>query len=162
MVAASLFLPVEREIVSVVKPRQQRDAAFVSSNPDPLNLRLAILVNQGTANEAEVFAATLRHHLAAKLVGTPTYGQGRVFSRFPLPDGSRLWLPTAHYQTPAGDRLDQGGLEPDVIVPLPRETERGLAGLGYGTFDWDRHRRQILETDRPLARAFEILSRHVE
>ena len=138
VVAVSLFMPVRQEIVSLVHPRQDND---------------------GTANEAEVFAAALRRHQAARLVGTRTYGRGRVFSTFRLPDGARVRLPTAYYRTPAGDRLDQGGLEPDVVVTLPRETERALAGFGYGAFDWTRQREQVLEKDRQLARAVEILTR---
>ncbi len=159
MVAVSLFMPARQEIVSLVHPSQDNEAPFVSSNPHPLNLRLAILVNDGTANEAEVFAAALRRHQAARLVGTRTYGRGRVFSTFRLPDGARVRLPTAYYRTPVGDRLDQGGLEPDETVTLLRETERALAGSGYGAFDWTRQREQVLETDRQLARAVEILTR---
>jgi len=61
---------------------------------------LVILVNEGTASSAEVFASALRDNGRATLVGTKTYGKGLIQHTFPMPDGGGLRLTVAEYLTP--------------------------------------------------------------
>ena len=92
--------------------------------------KLVLLVNEGTASSAEVFAAALRDNgRAVALVGTKTYGKGLIQHTFPMPDGGGLRLTVAEYLTPSlhhvthvgaaqwdprtGERIG-GGIQPDV------------------------------------------------
>jgi len=92
--------------------------------------KIVILINEGTASAAEVFASSLHDNgRTVALVGSKTYGKGLIQHTFPMPDGGGLRLTVAEYLTPAlqhvtkvgnarydpytGD-LVGGGIRPDV------------------------------------------------
>ena len=90
-----------------------------------------ILVNEGTASSAEVFASALHDNgRALALIGSKTYGKGLIQHTFPMPDGGGLRLTVAEYLTPAlhhvtnvgNARFDPvtgeqvgGGIRPDLF-----------------------------------------------
>jgi C-terminal processing protease CtpA/Prc len=104
----------------------------LTSTLEPLAAQknLVLLINEGTASSAEVFASALRDNgRTVALVGSKTYGKGLVQHTFPLPDGGGLRLTVAEYLTPAlkhvthvgGAQFDRttgewigGGLRPDM------------------------------------------------
>eukprot|EP00978_Attheya_sp_CCMP212_P024245 scaffold75920_cov54-Attheya_sp.AAC.3 len=101
--------------------------------------KLVILVNEGTASSAEVFASALRDNgRTVALVGAKTYGKGLIQHTFPMPDGGGLRLTVAEYLTPAlqhvtnvgGARYNAngefvgGGIQPDVLCP----SNQGIPG----------------------------------
>ncbi len=55
-------------------------------------MQLEVLVNKGTAREAEVFASALKERASAVVKGGPTFGLGLKIRAFPLPDGSAYTL----------------------------------------------------------------------
>ena len=64
-----------------------------------------VLVDKGTAREAEVFAAALRDLAGAKLEGGPMAGLARRVQRFALPDGSGYAITSGHYHDAKGNSL---------------------------------------------------------
>jgi carboxyl-terminal processing protease len=78
---------------------------------------LVVVVNEATASSAEVVAAALQANNRAQLIGRATFGKGSVQSVLVLQDGSSLYITSAWWMTPNLERLDQHGLQPDVIVP---------------------------------------------
>lgn len=92
---------------------------------------IVILVNEGTASSAEVFASALHDNgRTVALVGTKTYGKGLVQHTFPTPDGGGLRLTVVEYLTPAlhhvthvgGAQFNRftgeyigGGIQPDLF-----------------------------------------------
>jgi len=80
---------------------------------------LVLLVDQGTAGPAEVFAAALAENDRADLVGIHTLGRAARQRLIKLPDQSGLWLTYVRYLTPDNDPIHEAGLEPDVEVDLP-------------------------------------------
>jgi carboxyl-terminal processing protease len=157
--AAAALLPPNLEIVRMEYADPGRQVSFVSDAGRKFRAPLVVLVNQGTAAEAELLAAALRDHRRAQLVGAPTAGRGRVMGHFALADGSVAVIPVARYRTPGGHHFDRQGLTPDEPVRLTRQTERSLATAGYGAFDWVNDRAELLRLDTQLARALELLSR---
>jgi len=74
---------------------------------------IALLINEGTASSAEVFAAAIHDNgRALALVGSQTYGKGAILHTFPMPDGGGLRISVAEYLTP--------GLRHVTAPPLPR------------------------------------------
>jgi carboxyl-terminal processing protease len=67
--------------------------------------RFTVLVDRGTAREAEVFAAALRDLAGAQLQGGPTAGLARRVQRFALPDGSGYAITSGHYHDSKGKSL---------------------------------------------------------
>jgi carboxyl-terminal processing protease len=85
---------------------------------------VALLVDQGTAGAAEVFAAALDGNKRADLVGEHTLGRAARQKLIKLPDMSGLYLTYLRYLTPSNDQIHEKGLEPDVEVEQP-EVEFG-------------------------------------
>ncbi|KAL3792961.1 hypothetical protein HJC23_010974 [Cyclotella cryptica] len=84
--------------------------------------KLVILINEGTASAAEVFASALHDNgRTVALIGTKTFGKGLIQHTFPMPDGGGLRLTVAEYLTPAlshvtkvGEARFDSGIHPDI------------------------------------------------
>ncbi len=159
VVAAKRFLPANAEIVTLDYRNPAGRATFVGDSGIQFTAPLVLLVNGGTAAEAEIFAAAVRDHKRARLVGTKTFGRGQHFALFPLPDGSGLYIPAANYLPPSRQKFHGSGLTPDFIVELAPDTDRLLAATGFGAFDWVSDKTQVLATDLPLAQALKLLAK---
>jgi carboxyl-terminal processing protease len=97
----------------------QREVISTRPGDGTATAPVALLVNQGTAGAAEVFAAALSEHDRADLVGAPTLGRAARQRLVTLPDQSGLWLTYVRYLTPEGKPLHETGLDPDVEVEQP-------------------------------------------
>jgi len=84
-----------------------------------ITLPVVLLVSNGTAGAAEVFAAALNGNKRADLVGEPTAGLAGVQRLVPLSEGSGLWMTYARYLAMDGDPIHERGLRPTVPVESP-------------------------------------------
>lgn len=91
---------------------------YTCEGETPLEMPLAVLVNENSASAAEVFAGAVQDHGIGTIVGTTTYGKGIVQTIIPLSDGSAVKLTTAKYYTPNGNDIHKVGIKPDVEVKL--------------------------------------------
>lgn len=158
-VAASIFLPKDANIVALEYANPSQRTTFVSDQNKKFTAPVVVLVNGGTAGEAEVFAAALQDNKRAQLVGSKTFGRGFLIATVALGDGFVLSVPTAFYLRPSKQRLQGVGVKPDLVVDLSRDAERLLDRLGFSTFDWAHHKTQVLRTDLPLAQALSLLTK---
>ncbi len=85
------------------------------------NIPTVVLVNGGSASASEILAGALRDYKLAKIVGETTYGKGSVQSLNDLSSGGTLKITVAKWLTPAGDDINDKGLEPDVKVEMTME-----------------------------------------
>ena len=69
-----------------------------------------------SASASELFAAALRDHGRARIVGWSTYGKGSVQSTYPLAGDSGLKITTSRYVTPNEEPIEGHGLTPDIQV----------------------------------------------
>jgi len=83
------------------------------------SIRVAVLVNQGSASASEIVAAALKERGRATIVGQPTFGKNTVQVWTDLPDGGGLRLTTDRWFTPNHNSVEGGGLAPDVVVSVP-------------------------------------------
>jgi carboxyl-terminal processing protease len=127
--------------------RQARFEQYASPG-DPLeDVRLAVLVNAGSASGSEIVAGAIKDHHRGKLVGERTYGKGSVQSVMPLGEGTALKLTTARYLTPSGRSINGTGIEPDVVV---RARDPNLQYRGPGST-------LGIADDEQLSRALELV-----
>jgi carboxyl-terminal processing protease len=65
-------------------------------------LRVAVLINHGTASAAELIAGALQDHDRAVVLGTPSFGKGVLQTTYPLGEETAIKLTTARWYTPSG------------------------------------------------------------
>ncbi len=116
--AARLF--VKEGTIAIRQGRgPDRTTIEAGSGDGALTLPIVLLVSNGTANAAEVFAAALDGHDRADLVGEPTAGLAALQHLVLLPENRGLWMTYERYLTLNGDPLHERGLRPDVVVEEP-------------------------------------------
>lgn len=89
------------------------------------SLRVAVLVNEGSASASEIVAAALKERGRAEIVGQPTFGKNTVQIWTDLPGGAGLRLTTDRWFTPDHNSVEGDGLAPDVAVSLPNPLPAG-------------------------------------
>jgi carboxyl-terminal processing protease len=116
----SAFLP--DGIVFIEQDAQGHQVAVpVHPKNQATSLPVVVLIDEGTASAAEIFAGALQDHGRAQLVGARTFGTGTVLAQFDLSDGSAIMLAVAQWLTPKKRQIWHKGITPDVEVALPRE-----------------------------------------
>ena len=121
--AARLFVKSGTLAVRQMKG-DKREPLAAQATDGAVGAPVVLLVNQGTAGAAEVFAAALDDNDRARLVGEQTIGRAARQRVVALPDGSALLLSHIRYLTPDGDAIHEKGLQPDDAVEQP-EVEFG-------------------------------------
>jgi len=115
--AARLF--VRAGILSVKQTKAGRDTVTAQVADAVISAPVELLVDQGTAAAAEVFASALAGNDRAELVGERTLGRAARQQLVKLPDGSGLLLSSTRYLTPKNEGIHERGLTPDVEVDQP-------------------------------------------
>lgn len=85
-------------------------------------VRVAVLINQGSASASEILAGALQDEERATLIGTRSFGKGSVQELVKVGDGS-LKVTVARWLTPAGRSISDGGLSPDIEVEFGEDGE---------------------------------------
>lgn len=80
------------------------------------NYKVFVLVNEGSASASEILAAALQDSYGAILVGTTTYGKGKVQKTNKMNDGTMYKYTSAKWLTPKGECIDGVGLKPDIEI----------------------------------------------
>jgi carboxyl-terminal processing protease len=113
-------------------------------------LPLVVLINEGTAEAAEIAAAAIRDNRRAEVVGMPSFGLGSKRELLPLAEGWALVLSVAKYYSPAGTEIQRNGVLPTVEVTAAAAVDP-LAPVDESAGAPNQTR------DRQLDRAIEIL-----
>jgi carboxyl-terminal processing protease len=120
---SSWFLPAGKVVVMEDFGRNEGNKQHRSKGYDVFNenLEMVILVNEGTASASEIVAGALSEHGVATLVGTTTFGKGSVQELMPVTKDTSIKITVARWLTPEGNQISEGGLVPDVEVPMTLE-----------------------------------------
>jgi carboxyl-terminal processing protease len=115
---SDLFL--ERGEIVSQRGRRRNDIERYHARPGDVTngAPIVVLVDAGTASAAEIVAAAVQDHRRGIVMGEKTFGKGSVQTLIPLGRGeTALRLTTARYFTPSGRSVQEGGINPDVLVP---------------------------------------------
>jgi carboxyl-terminal processing protease len=137
---ASFFLPVGEIVVTEDFKGNQENINHRSVGYDVFknrNLKMAILVNQGSASASEILAGALQQHGVATLVGDKTFGKGSVQELLEIGGGAELKVTIARWLTPDGTSISDGGLDPDIEVERTAEdAEAGRDPQKEAAIEW--------------------------
>jgi carboxyl-terminal processing protease len=122
--AARLF--VSTGTLAVRQTKTQKETIAANAQDGGLVAPVELLVDQGTAAAAEMFASALGGNKRAELIGERTLGRAARQQLVKLPDGSGLLLSSMRYLTPSSAAIHERGLAPDVEVEQP-DVEFGAA-----------------------------------
>jgi carboxyl-terminal processing protease len=96
-----------------------RTVTSAAAGDGAVTMPIVVLVSNGTANAAEVFAAALSGSQRAELVGEPTAGIAAVQHLVKLPENRGLWMTYARYLASDGKPIHERGVMPSVGVEEP-------------------------------------------
>jgi carboxyl-terminal processing protease len=77
---------------------------------------VVVLVNRGTYGAAELVASAIEDSKRGDVVGERTFGEGSMQKTIELPDGAALLLTVAKYEGPAGKKIQDEAVTPNVRV----------------------------------------------
>lgn len=120
---ASFFLPMGKTVVIEDSGDTAKQKLELSRGYDAFNdnLKMAIIINEGSASASEILAGALREHGVAKLVGEKSYGKGSVQELIPITSDTALKVTIARWLTPLGHSISQNGLEPDYKIGFTKK-----------------------------------------
>ena len=144
---SNMFLERDSLIVYLQGLHRKREEYYATGRGILKNVRLTVLVDDGTASSSEIFAGAMQDNSRGVIVGRRTFGKGLVQEPIYFSDGSGVRLTIARFYTPSGRciqkaygddyvnevysrydtgelveadsmKIENGGIIPDVFVPL--------------------------------------------
>jgi carboxyl-terminal processing protease len=140
---ANRFIPGERLLVYTKGRLRESSKEYYSSQQQTLPMiPLVVLINGGTASDAEIVAGAIQDWDRGLIIGQTSFGKAMIQTEFPFQDGSVLLLTTAIYYTPLGRCIQKqiapeektfetpmgrtvyggGGIKPDIIIKAAQDT----------------------------------------
>ena len=134
---ANLFLTDGQLITSVKGRNDVKVFDYIARNKQNVlgDIKIAILINKGSASASEILAGCLQDYGIAKLVGEQTFGKALVQEIFMLNNSKgAVKLTTGQYHTPKDKPINGIGIKPDILVQEKRTTNYDSilqAGINY-------------------------------
>ncbi|MCX8502270.1 MAG: S41 family peptidase [Alphaproteobacteria bacterium] len=114
-------------------PAQTIDGVLdYSANPakaTPLlakTLPIVVLLDRGSSGATEIMAAALKDNHRAVLIGNRSAANASFHRTIPLSNGGKLFLTIARWQRPAGQLINDGGVQPDILVSNQPQPLQGV------------------------------------
>ncbi|WP_248498736.1 S41 family peptidase [Staphylococcus haemolyticus] len=118
---ANIFIDKDQ---TVVKLEKGDDTESIKTSNDASkeakDMKVSILVNEGSASASEVFTGAMRDHKKAKVYGSKTFGKGIVQTTREFKDGSLLKYTQMKWLTPDGHYIHGKGIQPDTKIVSPK------------------------------------------
>lgn len=115
---ASWFLPPSKVVVTEDFAGSKEGKVYRSKGYDVFNdnLKMVILVDNGSASASEILAGALQENGVAKVIGDKTFGKGSVQELVPITGDTSLKVTVARWLTPNGKSISETGIQPDILV----------------------------------------------
>ena len=101
------FLPADRLILYTQGKSVPRSDYKSNGKGIYQELPLTVLIDEGSASAAEIFAGALQDNDRARIIGRRSFGKGLVQEQRVMPDGSAIRLTIARYYIPSGRSIQK-------------------------------------------------------
>ena len=147
LMLSNLFLHKGEGVVYMQGLHRKREEYKADGRGPLQDLKLAVLINEGSASSSEIFAGAIQDNGRGKIIGRRSFGKGLVQEPVYFSDGSGIRLTVARFYTPSGRclqkpysddydieiykrygegemvdadsmKVEKGGIIPDVFVPI--------------------------------------------
>jgi len=113
---------IDQELLQILNQRKQyqrtrgRDSIDMPRPVQAFYAPMAVLQNERSASDAEMFPDGFRRLGLGKLIGMPTMGAVIGTGAYTLLDGSQIRTPGSGVYTSAGENMENYGVQPDYTV----------------------------------------------
>ena len=111
---ASLFIKKDQAIYQL-KTKENIDI-IKDKTEESRNYPIVVLADSESASASELLVGALRETYGAKVVGTKTFGKGKVQKVTTLSSGALFKYTYQEWLTPNGNYIDKKGIEPDIEI----------------------------------------------
>ena len=118
---ASIF--IEKGKTLYYLENKGKKGEYKDETSESKNIPVIVLIDGTSASASEVLAAALKDSYGATLVGTLSYGKGKVQQTNKLEDGSMVKYTIAKWLRPNGECIDEIGIQPDYEIQLEQSEE---------------------------------------
>lgn len=118
---ASLFLEKGKVIYSLESKDEKQ--VYKDTTDEKRQYPVAVLINGASASASEILAAALKDSYGATLIGTTSYGKGKVQQTKTLETGGMIKYTSSKWYTPNDVCIDGYGITPNKEVHLPEYIE---------------------------------------
>ena len=118
---ANIFIDKGNTVVQLEKGKDKEE--LKTSNQalkQAKDMKVSILVNEGSASASEVFTGAMKDYHKAKVYGSKTFGKGIVQTTREFSDGSLIKYTEMKWLTPDGHYIHGKGIRPDVSISTPK------------------------------------------
>ena len=135
-----MIIDKDKPLVSTKGRAKNSNRTFYSRQSPliPLDMKIAILINQGSASASEIVAGAVQDLDRGIIIGQKSYGKGLVQSAFQLDDKRAIKITTARYYVPSGrfiqkqDYIDEKFIINKTVEDSIFKTIGGRIVLGNG------------------------------
>ncbi len=121
---------------------KDKKQTYYDTTKEEYDKDVVVLIDRKTASASEILASSLKESYGAIVVGTTSYGKGKVQNTYRLTKDTMLKYTTAKWYTPLGNSIDEVGITPGVYV----------------TLDQNYAKNPCDDTDNQLQKAIELLT----
>ncbi len=116
------------ELVVSVEGRDTSQIKKYYSEEEPIapNVKMAVLIDRGSASASEIVAGALQDHDRAVIIGENSFGKGLVQTVVPLSFNTSLKITTARYYTPSGRSIQRINYSDEKILLENRKEKNGV------------------------------------
>jgi len=114
-----LFLEKGKLMYSIKSKKDSTD--YKDDTENKRTYPIVVLVNGNSASASEILASSLKYSYGATIIGTKTFGKGKVQTTGTLEDGTMIKYTSARWYMPNGECIDEKGIIPDIEIELSEE-----------------------------------------
>lgn len=111
---SDLFIQEGKLLISTGRTDDSNQTFYAHKMAPFSDMEVVVVINGGSASASEILVAALKDHQKATVLGETTYGKGTIQTVIPLNRQSGIKLTTAEYFSPAGSKIQDEGITPDV------------------------------------------------